>query len=599
MNLTVAEEPDRRSLLGKFQYAVLFQALLTLVVAIVAFVPTLRALSQRAETRRREASREVIESGVNSMARFVAMELGRDFLPDLWAAADRASSEHATEERDSWLALVDRQTELISQRVAEKMSYNSVLVDLAVVVPHDNPRSGKPGAIVLPRGHAELPTVSVGEAIELANLKQLTPLDADQHRLRQTSLGRYMLMRTEGRPYKAYLMPIRREGFPYGIAGLVINTELITEQFENQWRVFWRGLEDSLIMLAALSTAALAGGAVFVLVLAARLVRPLEAMRSAIEGLRGNGRHMIDPADLREAGDRLTAIEADPADEVGELRHAFLEMSENLADTLTQKADALRRLKESSRELQRADRLKLVGTLTYGLAHNLNNALAPIANLAHAASWRHPDDEKLNGMMALVLSNVERCADIVRRLRDLTRLGSGELALVQVESVLEESLEIVRRNMSEAGIHVDRQFGETAEIRGNPVELWEVFTNLLVNATEALAGAPREQQRQVTVSTRQIGDEVTVEINDNGPGMSADVRDKALEPWFSTKPEGEASGIGLWITSRIVQEHQGRVEIDSVVGRGTKVRVIFPVAAAHQADDGAPRANRVAEQDPR
>src|SRR4051794_19082614 len=98
----VDSEGERRSLLGKFRYAILFQFLLTLVVAVVAFVPTLDALAHKAELRRRAASNEVIESGVNSMARFVAMELGRGFLPSLWSAADRvdaAANESEREER--------------------------------------------------------------------------------------------------------------------------------------------------------------------------------------------------------------------------------------------------------------------------------------------------------------------------------------------------------------------------------------------------------------------------------------------------------------------------------------------------------------------
>jgi signal transduction histidine kinase len=569
-------EHERRSLLGKFRYAILFQALLIVVVAVVAFVPTLDALNDKADIRRRAASSEVIDSGVNSMARFVAMELGRDFLPTLWELADRATTAPSPQRRQEALDALRDAMGRVSQRVAEKMSYNSVLVDLIVVVPHRNPFDNGDTAIVLPTGHASLPVVSLSESIQFLRLKQLTRLDEQQKRsLAASGLGQYLLRRTAAPGLQAFIMPIRREDFPYGYAGMLINTELITEQFENQWRVFWRGLQESLLMLGILSMIALAGGAIFILVLASRLIRPLEAMRAAVENVRATSDGSINPQDLRVASTELAAVEADPADEVGALRNAFLEVSEGLADVLAQKADALQRLKESTRQLQRADRLKLVGTLTYGLAHNLNNALAPIANLAHAAAWRHPEDQKLNEMMSQVLAGLERSSDIVRRLRDLTRLSSGQTVAVGVNRVLEESLEIVRRSMSDAGIVVERQFGAVPDISGNPVELWEVFTNLLVNASEALARLPPDRPRRVIVRSFLHNGNVVVEIQDNGPGMSEEVRNKALEPWFSTKPEGDASGIGLWITRRLVEEHGGQLALQSEEGVGTTVRVTF------------------------
>lgn len=569
-------DEERRSLLGKFRYASLFQGLLIVIVAVVAFVPTLGALAEKAEARRRAASREVIESGVNSMARFVAMELGRNFLPRLWDMAERAST---TRSPDA-LARFARQQQDVSQRIAEKMMYNSVLVDLSVVVPHPDLLADDNQAIVLPAGAAASPRIDVDQAQQL--LQQVTRLTRVEPAgpLARSRFGQYLLSRSDDPALEAFIMPIRREGVPYGLAGMVINTNLITEQFENQWRVFWRGLQESLLMLALLSMLALAGGAIFILLLAARLIRPLEGIRTALETVRSSSDGAINPQDLRAAGAKLAAIEVDPADEVGALRNSFLSLSDNLAGVLAQKAEALQRLKESTQQLQRADRLKLVGTLTYGLAHNLNNALAPIANIAHAATWRHPDDQRLAEMMALLLSNVERCSEIVRRLRDLTRLSSGEMVPVHVNRVLEESLEIVRRTMADAHIHIERQFGEVPEIRGNPVELWEVFTNLLVNSAEALSRGDTEQARRIVVRSHQENGQVMVDIEDNGPGMTAEVLAKAREPWFSTKPEREASGIGLWITQRVIEEHGGTMCIKSQPGQGTQVRVTFPQAAA-------------------
>jgi signal transduction histidine kinase len=520
----------------------------------------------------------VIDSGVNSMARFVAMEMGRDFLPALWEAADQAVTGGTSETRARGLERFARESREVSERIAEKMSYNSVLVDLIVVVPHQDPRHAQSTAIVLPQGLPDLPAISLSEAIDFLRLKQLTRLDQFPASLAAADFTTYLARRASPQGFQAFIMPIRREGFPYGYAGMVINTELITEQFETQWQVFWRELQESLLGLGVLSMVALAGGAAFIFVLAARLIRPLEAMRATLRNVHARQDGTINPQDLRIASSALAAIEADPADEVGALRNTFLELSDNLADVLAQKADALQRLKESMQQLQRADRLKLVGTLTYGLAHNLNNALAPVANIAHAASWRHPDDPKLAEMMTLLLSCVERSSDIVRRLRELTRLRSGEMLPVQVNRVLEEALEIVRRDMTVAEIAVERQFHAEAEIRANPVELWEVFTNLLINAAEALMRMPDDHPRRVVVRSFDLQTSVVVEVEDNGPGMSEITRANAFEPWFSTKPEGEASGIGLWISRRLIEEHGGQLELSTAEGQGTTVRITFPKA---------------------
>lgn len=588
----------------KFRYAVLFQGLLTLAVALVAFVPTLLALNDRANRRREASKAEVIDASVNNTARLIAMELGRDFLPDLWREADALRSAERDGDDDLARILrdrVDRLVRQLSERVAEKISYNSFLIDLLIVVPHVDPRGSSTdvpsdGAVaeevfLLPDVNLRLPHVGLQELTPLVQITQLTSIEpADRARFGDSSLIEYVLSRADGAGRKAYLMPIRREGFPFGYAALVVDTELISEQFDDNWQIFWRGLQQSLGMLAILSMIALAGGALFITVLATRLIRPLEAMRGAVESVRADADGMLDTGDLRKASRRLAEIEADPLDEVGALRTTFLELSDHLAEVLAQKADALQRLQESTRQLQRADRLRLVGTLTYSLAHNLNNALAPIANVAHAAVRRHPEDPRLAEMMTFVLTGIEKSSDIIRRLRDLTRVSTGETVAVQVNDVLDESLEAARRDLHEAGIDVRRQLTAARHVQGNPVELWEVFTNLLVNAREAIGRSADNRPGAIEVRSFDRNGDVVVEIADNGPGMSAEVLRRADEAWFSTKPAAESSGIGLWITRRIIAEHGGELQLESAPGDGTTVRVVLPALTEGAADQaGAAR----------
>ncbi|MGE0533843.1 MAG: sensor histidine kinase [Pirellulales bacterium] len=569
-------QSERRSLLAKFRFAVLFQALLTLGVALLAIVPTLQGLRATANRRREDAKREVIDSGVNNMARLLAMDLGRECTM-LHEAAHTRDAEFGL---DSY----QQQVSEFSDWVAEKVSYNSVLVNLVVVV--IMPDVEPPVMVFVPDRNRTL-NIDLDEAVEFLSIQQLSRvLQADGGPWAKTTLIEYLQTVRDSASQQVFIMPIRRQGYPFGFAAMVVDTTLISDQFENQWSVFWRDLRESLALLAVVTLVALAGGAVFILVLASRLIKPLEGMRNALDSVHPGAAGLIDPGDLRQANLQMASVAADPLDEVGALRNSFLELSENLAEALSQKAEALESLKESTQQLQRADRLKLVGTLTYSLAHNLNNALAPITNVAHAAGRRHADDQKLAEMMQMVTAAVARSKQIVDRLRDLTRVGAGQRVPVDLGQALDEAIEATRRDMTDARIRLERDIRPVPPLAGNPVELWEVFVNLLVNAREALARMPADHPRRIDVRALEVDGDTRIEIADNGPGMTPEVRALAIQSWFSTKPEKEASGIGLWISRRIVEEHGGRLEIESKVGRGTTVRLVF--AASPSAQTGSP-----------
>lgn len=598
-NETMAASPaaksQRRSLIGKFRNAALVQALLIFLISMCVFLPMLYFLSQE-EQQQREATRTaIVDADVNNIARLLAMDLGAPgSLPLLWENSDKLEIAMQSQPNSSQVRTmreeIDGRHVRLNGRISDKISYNGVLLDLIVCMPRVDPRT-ESSPFLFPIENQPLKAVTMDDILALNPITRLTriPQLEEDDQVRQSSaprieseelaaLGnspilRYLQERARELSGEAYLMPIRREAVPYGFAGIVVKTDLIGQQLESNWEKFWGQLQSRLWLLGGITLLSLGLGVVLVHHRAERWIRPLESMRVAVEDIGAKAAGAIATSDLRDASSQLAGIAVDTRDEIGALRNSFIKLSLDLAETLQQKADALSNLRDSMQQLRRTDRLRLVGTLTYGLAHNLNNALAPIANVAHAATLRHPEDQKLGAMMSMVLDSVKRSSDIVRRLRDLTRAGSGEPVRLQVNSVIDESIESVSREMSQTKIQVQTDLGELPKIYGNPVELWEVFTNLLVNAREAMLQDPNCTSPKVILRSRWQGGVVRVEVQDNGPGMSPEVLKRSTEPFFSTKGRGEASGIGLWISDRIVAEHGGTLEIQSAPQQGTTVVV--------------------------
>ena len=179
--------------------------------------------------------------------------------------------------------------------------------------------------------------------------------------------------------------------------------------------------------------------------------------------------------------------------------------------------------------------------------------------------------EDLDKVIEESLDEVERIAEIVRNLRDFSRVDRAELEVADVNEGLETTLRIVWNEVKYKA-NVVREYGEIPPVWCYPQQLNQVFMNLLVNAAQAIEG-----QGTIWVRTYQEGDQVVVEVEDTGIGIPEAHRDRILEPFFTTKEGGEGMGLGLSMSYDIVQKHGGRMEIESEVGKGSTFRVILPI----------------------
>lgn len=263
-------------------------------------------------------------------------------------------------------------------------------------------------------------------------------------------------------------------------------------------------------------------------------------------------------------------------------------------------AEVAREARTMQDRLNAAARLTTLGELAAGVVHDVANPLSAVrVNLetliAHLAELRPVLDslEAENDKLSFVLEDlpsllcetyegVLRANDVVRQMKQVVRLGStGQGEAVDVAAAVESAIRMLRSRVHTPVVMVAE---DRCRIRGVPVDLLQVLTNLISNAsdacnerhrTEALAGLP--YQPEISVTLRHEGAHSVVRIRDNGTGMSEEVLRRMWEQLFTTKPAGQGTGLGMPIVLRIVNEHAGTIEVSSTLGVGTEFRLAFPL----------------------
>jgi PAS domain S-box-containing protein len=219
-----------------------------------------------------------------------------------------------------------------------------------------------------------------------------------------------------------------------------------------------------------------------------------------------------------------------------------------------------------------SEKLAAIGRLTASIAHEINNPLEAIKNSLFLLQTSETESSKR--FLEIALKETERVSHIIAQMLGFTR-RSGEAEWVNVNDLLEETLVLVDKKMRQAGTRVEKDFeGSLPKIHARSDQLRQVFLNLLLNAQQSIPGRGR-----ITVKTSAISTAadpwIAVEISDTGVGISDEDLIRIFEPFFSTRKKG--TGLGLWVTQDIVRHHGGRIEVTSVVNRGTTFRIVLPI----------------------
>jgi len=320
-------------------------------------------------------------------------------------------------------------------------------------------------------------------------------------------------------------------------------------------------------------------------------------------------------------GDYKILLDIDSQDEIGSLANSFVQMTNSLKkarEKIEQDAEALKtknkeleltmnQLKETENQLVQSEKMASLGQLTAGVAHEINNPVNfvmanvnPLRNdISDVLEIMKKYDEtiienKLDDNFASVdklkkeleysslLEEIEnllrgiedggkRSAEIVKGLRNFSRLDENEMKLASINEGIESTLLMLKSDFKNR-IEVIKDYGKLPEILCFPGKLNQVFMNVLSNAGQAI-----ENNGQIIIKTYAEENNLYVSIKDSGHGMTEETKNNMFDPFYTTKDVGKGTGLGLSISYGIVQDHNGEIKVNSEIEKGTEILLILPI----------------------
>ena len=240
-------------------------------------------------------------------------------------------------------------------------------------------------------------------------------------------------------------------------------------------------------------------------------------------------------------------------------------------------------------QLIQAEKLAALGRLVSGIAHELNNPLTSVIGYTQLALSRSDLGADLREQLETVGQQGQRARHIVHNMLSFARQHKPARSGVDINRLLEATLELRTYEFAVNNIEIDRQFGEVPQIVGDPHLLQQVFMNILINAEQAIRLAKRSGNLSIKTESKKVDGAgwAKIAITDDGPGIPPDVMGRIFDPFFTTKQVGEGTGLGLSISYGIIKEHGGLIRAESPSGAGTTFIVELPPMPPPHADAGA------------
>lgn len=297
------------------------------------------------------------------------------------------------------------------------------------------------------------------------------------------------------------------------------------------------------------------------------------------------------------------------------LEQKVTERTNELVSTNSQLNHTLAELKDAQTQLVEAEKMASLGQLTAGIAHEINNPInfvksnikplnldiddvfeiigmyrklhnankESIPSLLQEVDMKQDEidiefvKKEIRQLIKGIEEGAERTAEIVRGLRTFSRLDEGELKVASVHDGLNSTLVLLRNSMP-GYLRVEKKFNAKGDIECFPGKLNQVFMNIINNAIQAIEEKQEKQEEEwILISTLDIpGNKMQVRIKDSGIGMNEQVKHKIFEPFFTTKSVGVGTGLGMAIVFKIIEEHHGKIEVESEPGKGAEFILTLP-----------------------
>lgn len=229
-------------------------------------------------------------------------------------------------------------------------------------------------------------------------------------------------------------------------------------------------------------------------------------------------------------------------------------------------------------QLQQREKLSSIGLLAAGVAHEVNTPLTGVSSYTQMLLGMMPDNDPKHALLQKIGRQADRATNIVNNLLNFSRTGGAtEFTELDVNRVLDDTIQLIEPQLRRNQIEISRSYEPNVPmVIGNAGKLQQVFTNLLLNARDAIPDGGK-----ITLKTTcNRDDSLVVEVADNGIGIAPENVAKIYDPFYTTKDVGRGTGLGLAVSYGIVQEHSGHISVESAPGRGTTFRIALPTAHA-------------------
>ncbi|SNT16157.1 His Kinase A (phospho-acceptor) domain-containing protein [Anaerovirgula multivorans] len=227
-------------------------------------------------------------------------------------------------------------------------------------------------------------------------------------------------------------------------------------------------------------------------------------------------------------------------------------------------------MKKLETQVRRGERLAAVGQLASGIAHEIRNPLGIIKTISQTIRHDVQDDELKEGL-GIIVDEIDRANRVIKELLDFSRPNKVQVEAIQLENLLDEILVITKKFGEQKGTAIYLFVEQSCEIEGDIDKLKQAFINIIINGIQAM----KEEGNLVVSLEKENNKWAVVTFKDRGKGIPKELLDKIFNPFFTTKESG--TGLGLSITHRIIEEHQGKIEIKSEIGEGTEVKIYLPL----------------------
>jgi C4-dicarboxylate-specific signal transduction histidine kinase len=265
---------------------------------------------------------------------------------------------------------------------------------------------------------------------------------------------------------------------------------------------------------------------------------------------------------------------------LGDSRKAMIHIMGDLRETTQEMERREQELRDKQEQLVQAGKLATLGELTTGVAHELNNPLNNIGlfvgNVIDRIRLGEADSESLVDDLEKAMEQVRKATEIISHLRTFGRAARVNIEQVDIDDVIERSLLLVQEQLRLRGIEVELELcPDELLVVANPIQLEQVFINLLTNARDALEDSKR---KTIRIASSRDEERIRITFSDTGPGIPRELQQRIFDPFFTTKEVGTGTGLGLSITYSILKEYGGGISVASRPGNGATFLVELPFA---------------------